>query len=322
MNDAADVKIVIDEDFRNLIRPINRQSYCSLERSLLSEGCLSPIITWNGILVDGHNRFELCTRHGIPFRVEEKDFSCREAVLAWICTVQLRRMDLTEETRKYLIGKRYMAEKTLRKMNKLPPSLTDSIPACLPPERRDDRNTFRSITSRKLGAEYHVSPGTVEKYSKYAEALDEIRKKEAKLVPKILSGKYKVSHDAVLELANLNRAEISAINRRLEMTRQPYAQYQTTRNEIKNISTDPNASLFRECSTVRGPSVKDMPEYDPDAEVTGLTLTIPSWRSSIERVRLQSDFPMVSENARSSLISALFELQKTISDMFRALRED
>ena len=67
--------------------------------------------------------------------------------------------------------------------------------------------------------------------------------------------------------------------------------------------------------------VKDMPEFDPDAEVTGLTLTIPSWAGSIERIA-RTNLGIVSETARIKLQSALTELQDCIGSMLSRIEED
>jgi len=101
----------IDKDFKNLIRPLQKTEYLQLEANLLADGCRDPIITWNGIIIDGHNRYELCMRHQIPYAVVEMEFDCRESVIAWICANQLGRRNITEETRKFLIGMQYESEK-------------------------------------------------------------------------------------------------------------------------------------------------------------------------------------------------------------------
>ena len=66
--------------------------------------------------MDGHNRYEICTEHDIPFNIIEKEFDCRESVIAWICNHQLGRRNLSEATRKYLIGIQYDAEKISRRL--------------------------------------------------------------------------------------------------------------------------------------------------------------------------------------------------------------
>ena len=65
-----------------------------------------------------------------------------------------------------------------------------------------------------------------------------------------------------------------------------------------------------------------MPAFDPDAEITGLTLTIPSWASSIDRTRSKADLSIVSDKARDRLAEALTELQGKVSDMLTALKEE
>ena len=65
-----------------------------------------------------------------------------------------------------------------------------------------------------------------------------------------------------------------------------------------------------------------MPQYDPDAEITGLTLTIPSWASSIERTRSSTNLDVVSNTARNKLIDALNKLQDKVSEMLTAIKED
>ena len=75
------IRIIIDKEFKNLIPPLRNEEYTNLEESLLSEGCREPITLWNDTIVDGHNRYEICTRLNIPFRIVHKGFSSRpEAV--------------------------------------------------------------------------------------------------------------------------------------------------------------------------------------------------------------------------------------------------
>ena len=103
----------IDKGFKELIRPLFKNEYLQLEANLIADGCREPIAVWNGVIVDGHNRYKICSEHGIPFSIEEMTFSCREEAVAWICANQLGRRNLTEESRKFLIGKQYESEKVV-----------------------------------------------------------------------------------------------------------------------------------------------------------------------------------------------------------------
>ena len=57
----------IDPDFKTLIRPLRKDEYLQLEVNLAVDGCREPIITWNNIIIDGHNRYEICNRLHIPY---------------------------------------------------------------------------------------------------------------------------------------------------------------------------------------------------------------------------------------------------------------
>jgi hypothetical protein len=111
MMDKGYRELCIDAEFKTLIRPLRRDEYSQLEANLVLDGCRDPIIIWNGVIVDGHNRYEICNRLHIPYAVQEIDFDSREDAIVWICNNQLGRRNITEETRKYLIGRQYEAEK-------------------------------------------------------------------------------------------------------------------------------------------------------------------------------------------------------------------
>ena len=311
--------LIIDKGFQELIRPLFKNEYLQLEENLMSDGCREPIAVWNDVIVDGHNRYKICTEHGIPFAVEEMSFSCREEAIAWICANQLGRRNLTEESRKYLIGKQYESEKIISRKQSI---YRDSREDCsrLPyetfiPEPGTRVVETRKKTAARIAEENQISHGTVEKYSLYSRAIEEIKSKEPQMAAKILSGRYKVSHNSVLTSSKRSADEIRELNKRLERSQHPFAQYQTTRQEIQRMK--PKSKPDRE----KQPSVKDMPEFDPDAEVVGLTLTIPSWSSSIDRI-VHSNLEIVSDSARARLHKALIELQESIVIMISAIKEE
>jgi len=51
----------IDPEFKTLIRPLRKDEYLQLEVNLTVDGCREPIVTWNDIIIDGHNRYEIST---------------------------------------------------------------------------------------------------------------------------------------------------------------------------------------------------------------------------------------------------------------------
>lgn len=103
--------LTIDPEFKTLIPPLLPEERSGLESMIVSEGCRDALVTWNGVLIDGHNRYEICHNRGIPFRVEEREFGSRDDVIEWIYLNQLSRRNLTDEKRTYLIGKQYAHRK-------------------------------------------------------------------------------------------------------------------------------------------------------------------------------------------------------------------
>ena len=63
--------LTVDPEFRDLIPPLNEEELKLLEESLVADGCESPLIVWNGVIVDGHNRYAICRKHEIPFHSGE-----------------------------------------------------------------------------------------------------------------------------------------------------------------------------------------------------------------------------------------------------------
>lgn len=103
----------IDPEFQGKIPPLTFEELNQLEANILRDGrIINPIIVWQGLIVDGHNRYTIAKKHPeIPFTVHEKDFASRYEAIIWICKNQLGRRNLTPEQKKYLIGKQYEAEK-------------------------------------------------------------------------------------------------------------------------------------------------------------------------------------------------------------------
>lgn len=308
-------KLEIDPAFRDLIPPPTKDEKKRLESNILTEGCRDPLVIWRGIIIDGHNRYEICMRQGIPFHVTELDFETREEVFAWICSNQLGRRNISEETRKYLIGKRFEVEKIIN-ARKNSSGWNQYTPNAVPPtpEASDaDGGHLRNRTAVRLGTEYHLSHGTVEKYGTYSKAIDRIQGKAPGVVPFILSGQYKISHSNVVALSKLPAAEIHDFNRRISKQKgTPFVPFAVARSQLPAPSITP--------STIHT-EIKSTPSYDPDSEITGLTLTIPSWKNSIERAQVKADMAAISDQAKENLHQALSELQETIANMMSAMKE-
>lgn len=88
------MNIKIDEEFKNLIPPLTDDEYNGLRDSILQDGCRDALVLWDDVLIDGHNRYEICTKHGIPFDTVQMNFSSRDEVIRWIILNQFGRRNL------------------------------------------------------------------------------------------------------------------------------------------------------------------------------------------------------------------------------------
>jgi len=91
------VNIVVQEDLKSYIDPLTPDELDALERSLLAEGCRDALVLWGDILVDGHNRYGLCQKHGLPFNtVQNTRFRSIEDVHLWMIDQHLGRRSVSD----------------------------------------------------------------------------------------------------------------------------------------------------------------------------------------------------------------------------------
>lgn len=94
------MNITINEELRSFIDPLTANESAALERSLLAEGCRDALVLWGEVLIDGHNRYEICTRHGIEFRtVQNTTFSSIDDVMLWMIDNHLARRSVSDYQR-------------------------------------------------------------------------------------------------------------------------------------------------------------------------------------------------------------------------------
>ena len=94
---GPELNITINDELRTYVDPLTPAEHEALERSLLTEGCREALILWRDVLIDGHNRYAICTQHDIPFRTVQNDnFDSIEDVKLWMIDNQLARRSVTD----------------------------------------------------------------------------------------------------------------------------------------------------------------------------------------------------------------------------------
>lgn len=105
------MKININEKFKKLLPELTPTEYQELESAILEQGCISPLTVWQGQIIDGHNRFNICEKHDVPYEIREVPFVDEEAALTWILRNQLGRRNLTPNQKTLYIGQLYNSRK-------------------------------------------------------------------------------------------------------------------------------------------------------------------------------------------------------------------
>lgn len=89
--------IVVNEDLKAYIDPLTPEEYEALERSLLAEGCRDALVLWGDVLVDGHNRYGICQKHGLPFQTLQSTlFQSMDDVHLWMIDQHLGRRSVSD----------------------------------------------------------------------------------------------------------------------------------------------------------------------------------------------------------------------------------
>ena len=89
----------INPTFHDLIPPLATEEYAQLESNILKDGCRDPLVTWNGTLIDGHNRYAICQKHGIEFDTKPVQLPDEDAAKVWIIRNQFGRRNLSASQR-------------------------------------------------------------------------------------------------------------------------------------------------------------------------------------------------------------------------------
>ena len=114
---SATMNIVVNEELKAYIEPLTPDEHDALERSILTEGCRDALVLWGDVLVDGHNRYGICQKHGLPFQtVQNPRFQSMEDVHLWMIDQHLGRRSVSDFQRGVLAlrTREIMAERKAR----------------------------------------------------------------------------------------------------------------------------------------------------------------------------------------------------------------
>ena len=190
----------VDPEFQGKIPPLTFEELNQLEANILRDGrIINPIIVWEELIVDGHNRFTIAKKHPeIPFTVHEKEFANRYEAIIWICKNQLGRRNLTPEQKSYLIGKQYEAEKHAD-FNRGNQYTSSKKSGCY----QNGNSQKLNRTWERIASENGIGRNTVIRAEQFAKGVDAAEEAVPGTRQKVLSGEVKPT---AAEIASVARA--------------------------------------------------------------------------------------------------------------------
>ena len=192
-------RLIIDPEFRDKIPPLTEDEFSLLEENILSDGAVfSPLIVWDGTILDGHNRYEIIQKHPeLTYAVHKLSFANRYEALSWICKNQLGRRNLTPQQKKYLIGQRYEAEKQADAFHGNQHTASDESGA----DKKCPHQNSRHVTQSRIAKETNTSASYVREAGTFAKGVDAAEEALPGIKQEILTGTIKPTASAVAAVA-------------------------------------------------------------------------------------------------------------------------
>ena len=150
----------IDKEFKELIFSLANDEKALLEKNIVHDGCRDALVIWKeeDILLDGHNRYEICTKHKLEYKTKAISLPDRAAALDWIDSNQLGRRNLSPDMMRLLRGRLY--NRTAPEQGK----------------RNDltsDQNDTKLQRADRIAKQSGVSAATVKRDAKFAKDIEE-----------------------------------------------------------------------------------------------------------------------------------------------------
>lgn len=194
--------IIVDAEFASLIPPLSAEERQQLEENIVEHGgARDPLVVWASkgtlTLLDGHNRYEICTRLGLPFDIEEMSFKNRDDAADWMDRNQLGRRNLTHDAFTMLLGRRYKRAKKAHGGDR----------------KSSDQIEHLKSSAKKIGDEHGVSPATVRRAEKFFDEVEKTPelKKAVEQGRPVLQVKRELKEQAREARREENRKKIAAV---------------------------------------------------------------------------------------------------------------
>lgn len=292
----------IDPDLNEVLPKLSDADYKALEQSLLTDGFKgAPIMVWGDVIVDGHNRYEICNKHNIPYEVKEIEFASKEDAIIWMVRQQLGRRSLTPLQRIQIVEKYRPFYKKKAKENmslggkSYSPKKGSENSTTLPEKNQDLENSTKvpkKIDVReKLAKDADVSTNT---YSKGVKILE--------------SGNEELINETISGQKSINKA-FNELKKSADTDKSDNAS--DSDNELKDLKEVQRKEAAQKIKKAREEYGIDSPEYKVAKE---------------EQLNVEVRINEIENTVRDSQTSAtelmLIQIQKRYHDYLLEFQED
>lgn len=190
--------LIIDPGFKGQVPDPTPEELAQLEQNLVEHGgARDPLVSWRGILLDGHNRLEICTRLDLPYQVIALDLADRQAAEDWIDRNQLGRRNLNPDTASLLRGRVYnRMKKTMSEAGAMKGKASVILTG--------------ADTAKNLATDYGVSESTIKRDGQFSRAVEVVRQSDPGIETKVHQGR--VAKQSVVAAAKVLGNPESAAN--------------------------------------------------------------------------------------------------------------
>lgn len=312
----------IDDSFASLSIPLSRCEYGKLKRNITRRGCIEPIIVWDSMILDGHKRYTICQEKNVSFTTKEMTFSSKEDAVAWLCRERLKAEMPSPCMRRYLIGRLLRAERVIKRKERRKQRLAQKpeISAETGPEKRSMQENWTAVG---VGKELSMHRDTVSNYGKESVMLDSVREREPRMFQALVAGEFQLTRTKLKQLYEGPDNELKKTYQELhtkaikaEKAKQAYMRKREHREEKRGKMSEGAMRI----QIVTG--IKEMPKFDPDVDLSGLSMTIQMWSNVIRRAREKMYIRLASNGAKSQLSKSLVQIEQQIDDLLEDLKDE
>lgn len=301
-------RLIIDPEFRDKIPPLTEDEFTLLEENILSDGAVfSPLIVWDGTILDGHNRYEIIQKHPeLTYAVHKLSFANRYEALSWICKNQLGRRNLTPQQKKYLIGQRYEAEKMAnggdRKSDQAK-SVVQIEPLISP-----------HVTRAHIANDTNTSESYVMRAGWYAQGVDAAEEVLPGIKQEILTGVIKPTETAVVAVAKADPEERPQLAAALKKPRESGKSVSEKPQPVyhKSAPASPRRSTLKQIREISAEMERPKPPATDDSMLNSIELEIQSFIELCDHIFQEYPGLLADGSHRADLIRAMQKLKQYI----------